>query len=145
MPSQFPHPIKDLIRQMLKKGPRSRMTNAQLKKHPGLQLDIRSAACRMNSPVLIPPTRHPIDPDRIDAAIVADLVQLGFETGEQVRDQLLEVGDNDAKVFYHMMTIRIMGLRDYPWSSINDMPESPPQFFEFPGPGVIGHETWEPV
>jgi hypothetical protein len=111
------------------------MTMAQLKEHPGLQLDIPGLDYRMSSPVPIPPMQDPIDPDLVDEAIVEDLVQLGFESEDDVRVQLRQTGDNDVKVFYHMMHIRVIGVRAYPWSSIDDLPSSPPEFFEFPGRG----------
>jgi BR serine/threonine kinase len=135
MPSDFPGPIKELIRGMMTKDVRQRMTMAQVKEHAGLRLDIPGLNYRMSASVPIPPMHDPIDADRIETAIVRDLVQLGFDDECEVRDQLQQAGDNNAKVFYHMMSIKGIGARAYPWSSMDDLPASPAEFFEVPGRG----------
>lgn len=99
--------LKDLLSKMLTKDPKNRITIRQIKEHPafigGLPDDFVQP-----TPLPLPSFSQPIDPELVSPDLRDILRKIGYPSDEELNSDLSATTPTMAKVFYNMLTTRMM-------------------------------------
>lgn len=115
MPDTFPAVIQDLIARMLCVDPKNRITIDEIKEHPAFRMGLPEEYIvpkPISSGLLI----EPVELSTIDATIVPVLQHIGYETEDEVIQELVCEGHTMGKVFYSMYK-RSLTPEALPWPS----------------------------
>lgn len=118
----FPPAIQDLIRRMLTVDVSERITIAGIKAHPAFRLNV-SASYVFPEPIPMPLLARPVDVDALPAEALDTLLQIGF-TDEELRAQLQDTKETDAKLFLSMIS-KSLDLEALPWDAAFSGPPRP--------------------
>ena len=100
-------PLKDLISKMLTKDPKQRITIRQIKEHPAFIAGLPEDFVQP-TPLPLPSFSTPIDPDSVSPDLRDILRKIGYPSDEELNADLSEAAPTMAKVFYNMLTTRMM-------------------------------------
>jgi len=119
MPDSFSDGAKRLIFGMLQVEPAHRITIQQIKTDPFFRLDLPQIYT-LPEPIPIPIISTPIDETEITAQTKSTLMQLGFESEEELAAELGSNTHSMVKVFYRMLSSEIT-FEALPWPEENGM------------------------
>ena len=100
-------PFQDLISRMLTKDPKQRIKISEIKRHPAFIQDL-PADYIQPTPLPLPSMSTPIDPDTIPSDYRDILRKIGYPTDEELNADLSAPEATMAKVFYSMLTSKLM-------------------------------------
>ena len=118
MPTEIPPPIQQLISQMLTVDVTQRINIDQIKKHPAFQL-YSPITYEFPKPIPLPYLPDPIPLDKVDETVYTVLLQIGYESEEDIKNELTAPVHNMAKVFYTML-MNLISLKSLPWSTLHE-------------------------
>ncbi|EAX91875.1 CAMK family protein kinase [Trichomonas vaginalis G3] len=114
----FDKPIQDLISRMLTVDPSQRITISQIKQHPAFRL-YHPEEYIFPTPIPLPFLPEPMDLSTVDESAFKILLQIGFNSVEDIKNELTSTSHNMAKVFYNML-MNTVSLKSLPWNQLHD-------------------------
>lgn len=102
----FPPPIQDLISKMLTVDPNLRITIDQIKVHPSFRIFCPEKYV-FPTPLRLPFITSPVDPKDVPWATYTVLKSIGYQSDEEINEELRAETHTMAKVFAHMLTRNI--------------------------------------
>lgn len=114
----FDPPIQDLIQHILTVDPAQRITIPQIKQHPAFRMFVPEAY-EFPVPIPLPYIPNPIDISGIDESIYKVLLNLGFQSIDDIKAELTSTQHNMAKVFYTKL-MNYVSLRTFPWLDLHN-------------------------
>ena len=112
----FEKPLQDLVSRMLTVDPSQRITITQIKQHPAFRL-YSPADYVFPTPIPLPYMPDPIDISDVKDSVISILVQLGYNSEEDVKNELTAKTHTMAKVFYSML-MNQLSLKSLPWDQL---------------------------
>ena len=106
MPPVSP-PFQDLLSRMLTKDPHARIKISEIKRHPAFIQDLPPDFIQP-TPLPLPSMSKPIDPNSVTPDLRDILRKIGYPTDEELNADLASPEATMAKVFYSMLTTRMM-------------------------------------
>ena len=106
MPS-VSQPFQDLLSRMLQKDPNQRIKLREIKTHPAFTQGLPPDFIQP-SPLPLPSLTTPIDPCTVSDELRDILRKIGYSTDEELNTDLGSTEPTKAKVFYSMLTTRMM-------------------------------------
>ena len=103
---QFDDDIQNLIYRMLVVDPTKRITIEEIKKHPAFLAGLPDGYI-VPTPLPLPQINDPIAPDSIQPQLWKVLMQIGYTSEDELKEDLLSQGQTMAKVFHFMLTRQI--------------------------------------
>jgi BR serine/threonine kinase len=110
---QFDDDIQDLIYKILVVDPEKRITIEDIKKHPAFTKDLPPGYI-LPTPLPLPSLHAPIDVAAIQPQLLVVLRQIGYQSDEELKEELMSEGPAMAKVFHFMLT-RVVDRSFLPW------------------------------
>ena len=113
IPGHVPAIIKDLIEKLLKVDPNERLTIEQVKEHSAFHIFLPEDY-KVPTPLPLGAMTKPIKMEDVDSSLMVILKSIGYESDEEIAEELSAGSPTMAKVFY-MMFMRISDVEDLPW------------------------------
>ena len=113
IPDHVPSLIQELIEGLLKVDPDERFTISQVKAHPAFHIFLPEEY-KVPDPLPLGTTTRPIKVEEIDPVLMEMFKSIGYESDEQIAEELSSEAPTTAKVFY-LMFMRITDVEDLPW------------------------------
>lgn len=118
MPDHFPQAIQDLISRMLTVDPNHRIKIEQIKQHPAFRMFLPETYIPP-APFKIIQLPDPINPSEIDPNVVEILLHIGYESKEEVSNELTSEQHTMAQVFFRMYNHQF-SFESLPWNNNNN-------------------------
>ena len=128
----FPLEIQDLISRMLTVDPNQRIRIDQIKEHPGFRMFLPPNYV-VPTPFAISIIPDPIDSSLIDDTIMSVLTNIGYDSPEEVVQELTSDKHSMAKVFFRMYTHHF-SLESLSWKpeATSDQENAPTEVYQMP-------------
>ena len=99
--------FQDLIAKMLTKDPKQRITISDIKKHPAFNIGLPKIYTQP-TPFPLPSLSEPVDITYLNEELKDILMKIGYDTEQELINDLSCSSQTMAKVFYSMLTTRMM-------------------------------------
>ena len=109
--------FQDLLSKMLTRDPKQRIKLSEIKKHPAFLLGLPKS-CIQPTPLPLPSLSQPIPLSSVSVDLKDILMKIGYNSEEELNSDLMQNGQTMAKVFYSMLTTRMM-LDQLDWDKSN--------------------------
>jgi BR serine/threonine kinase len=119
---QFDDDIQDLIYKILVVEPEKRITIEGIKQHPAFLKGL-PAGYVLPTPLPLPSLRGGIEVSSIQPKMLQVLRQIGYQSDEELANELASDGPAMAKVFHFMLT-RVFDRDFLPWSELTAQPSA---------------------
>ena len=130
IPSNVSDNLKDLICKMLKVDPSERLTIEQIKQHPAFRIGLKEN-CLIPNPISKFIFNEPILNYNMNA--VKAVKNIGYESEQQVIDEITSKNTTSSKVFYKMLCGELYdNLDSLPWKDNADTKLSDSLFLHSP-------------
>lgn len=134
----FPAPIQDLISKMLTVDVNNRIKIPQIKEHPAFHMFMPENYVYPTA-FSIPYIPEPVEQETIDLNIISILRHIGYDSDQEIIDELVSNQHSMAKVFYFMYK-HTFNLEQLPWPSneFNESSDIPNEAFAMSPQAPIG-------
>lgn len=128
--------LRDLISRMLEVDPERRIKMQEIKEHPAFRDSLpRNYLCP--TPLPVRTSTEPVDVENMDTAIMNILKGIGYESDEEIVNELTKPADSPAKMFYQMFK-GTMAVESLPWDAEDIQQFAPSDEAYLMSPNAVG-------